>query len=226
MNITYFGHACFLLETSKAKILFDPFIAPNELAKGIDVDSIECDYVLLSHGHEDHIADAESILKRTNATLVSNFEIVSWHESKGIKHTHPMNIGGAWKFNFGWAKYVYASHSSVMPDGTYGGNPGGWMLEVDNQVIYYAGDTGLNTEMRLLGERYAIDWAILPIGDNFTMGPVDATKASDFLNCSNVIGMHFDTFGYIQIDHKEVKDLFAKTRKNLTLMEIGATKEL
>ncbi|NQV52764.1 MAG: metal-dependent hydrolase [Flavobacteriales bacterium] len=226
MNITYFGHACFLLETSKAKILFDPFISPNELAKEIDVEAIECDYVLLSHGHEDHIADAESILKRTHATLVSNFEIVSWYEGKGIKNTHPMNIGGAWKFDFGWAKYVYASHSSVMPDGTYGGNPGGWMLEVDNKVIYYAGDTGLNTEMRLLGERYAIDWAILPIGDNFTMGPVDATKASDFLNCPDIIGMHFDTFGYIQIDHESVKDLFAKTRKNLTLMEIGATKEL
>ncbi|MEQ9187907.1 MAG: metal-dependent hydrolase [Cryomorphaceae bacterium] len=226
MNITYFGHACFLLETSKAKILFDPFITPNELAKSIDIDSIECDYVFLSHGHEDHVADAEAILKRTNAKLVSCFEIVSWYENKGVSNTHPMNLGGAWKFDFGWAKYVYAMHSSVLPDGSYGGNPGGWVLEVDDQIVYYAGDTALNSEMRLLGERYVIDWAILPIGDNFTMGPVDATKASDFLNCANVIGMHYDTFEYIKIDHGYVKNLFAKTRKNLTLMEIGATKEL
>jgi len=226
MNLTFYGHSCFLLETSKAKILFDPFISENELAKDIDIDSIECDYVFLSHGHWDHMADAERILKRTGAKVVSNFEIVTWYEGKGITNGHPMNIGGSWQFDFGWVKYVYAMHSSVLPDGTYAGNPGGWIIQADNKGVYYAGDTGLTLEMRLLGERYKIDWAILPIGDNFTMGPVDATKAADFLNCPNVIGMHFDTFGFIKVDHEQAKNLFAKTRKNLTLMEIGETKAL
>ena len=226
MNLTYFGHSCFLLETSKAKILFDPFISENELAKEIDVDTIECDYVFVSHGHFDHVADAERILKRTGAKLVSSFEIVSWFEKKGIKDGHPMNIGGSWKFDFGWIKYVEAVHSSVLPDGTYGGQPGGWILEADEKVLYYAGDTALHMNMQLIGERYKLNWAILPIGDNFTMGPIDAARAADLVKCQHVIGMHYDTFGYIKIDKEKVKNIFAKTRKNITLMEIGATKAL
>jgi L-ascorbate metabolism protein UlaG (beta-lactamase superfamily) len=226
MQITYYGHACFLLETSKARILFDPFISGNPLANSIDVDAIECDYVLISHGHEDHVADAERILKRTNATVVSNYEIATWFQQKGIEHFHPMNFGGTWQFEFGRVKYVHAVHSSVLPDGTYGGNPGGWIIEADDKVIYYAGDTALHMDMQLYGDRYKIDWAILPIGDNFTMGPIDAARAADLLKCRNTIGMHFDTFGYIKIDKETVKNIFAKTRKNICLMEIGETKGL
>ena len=137
-----------------------------------------------------------------------------------------MNFGGSWDFDFGRVKYVQAVHSSVLPDGTYGGNPGSWVIEADDKVLFYAGDTALHMDMRLYGERFQFDWLILPIGDNFTMGPMDATKASDFLNCPNVIGMHYDTFGYIEVDHEQVTELFSKTRKNLTLMDIGATKEL
>lgn len=226
MQLTYFGHSCFLLETDKAKILFDPFISPNELAKDIDVDAIECDYVFLSHGHEDHVADAESILKRTGAKVVSNFEIVNWYGNKGIDNGHPMNFGGSWTFEFGWVKYVQAVHSSVMPDGAYGGNPGGFIIQADGKTIYYAGDTALFKDMELFGEQYDIDWALLPIGDNFTMGPMDAMRAARMLNCPNVIGMHYDTFGFIEIDHADVQKIFDQTRNKLTLMQIGETKEL
>ncbi len=239
MKITYLGHSTFLLETAKAKILFDPFISPNSLAQEIrtssldkdwasmlDVEQIECDYVLLSHGHEDHVADAEAILKRTGATVVSNFEIASWFGAKGIEKYHPMNIGGSWDFDFGRVKYVTAVHTSSMPDGSYGGNPGGFVLQVDGKTIYYAGDTALTYDMKLLGEEFNIDVALLPIGDNFTMGPKDAVRAAEFISCNNIIGMHYDTFGYIKIDHDQTQSLFSDNGKTLTLMEIGETKEL
>jgi L-ascorbate metabolism protein UlaG (beta-lactamase superfamily) len=239
MQLTYLGHACFLLETSKAKILFDPFINPNSIVQEIrsasldtslvsklNTDDIKCDYVLVSHGHEDHIVDAEAILKSTNATVVSNFEIVSWFGSKGINNGHPMNHGGSWTFDFGKVKYVTAVHSSVLPDGTYGGNPGGFVIEADGKTIYYAGDTALTYDMKLIAESYTVDLAILPIGDNFTMGPEDASRAAKFVECDNVIGMHFDTFGYIKVNHEDVKTLFAQNGQHIELMTIGQTKEL
>lgn len=239
MNITYLGHSCFLLETQKAKILFDPFISPNEIVQEIrkeNLDStalanlnpelIECDYVLLSHGHEDHVADAESILKRTGAKVVSNFEIVSWYQSKGIQNIHPMNLGGTWEFDFGTVKSVSAVHSSVLPDGTYGGNPGGFVIEAEGKKIYYAGDTALTYDMKLIGEEFELDYAFLPLGDNFTMGVKDAIKASDFIACNEIIGMHFDTFGFIKIDHADAMNRFEDAGKKLTLMNIGETKEL
>ena len=239
MNITYLGHACFLLETSGAKILFDPFISPNsivqelrkdssdnELVLKLDVDKIECDYLLISHGHEDHVADAESILKRTGAKVVSNYEIVSWFEVKGVSNVHPMNLGGSCEFDFGKIKYVNAVHSSVMPDGEYGGNPGGFIIEADGKTIYFAGDTALTFDMKLIGEEFKIDLAILPIGDNFTMGANDASKAATFVGCNNIIGMHYDTFGYIKVDHKLVYETFLKNGQSIDLMSIGETKEI
>ncbi len=239
MKITYLGHSCFLLETQKAKILFDPFISPNQLANEIrknslddtlisklSVDQIECDYVFLSHGHEDHVADAEAILKRTGAKLVSNFEIVSWFGSKGISNNHPMNIGGEVTFDFGKVKSVTAIHSSAMPDGSYGGNPGGFVIQADGKTLYYAGDTALTIDMKLIAEDFNLDVALLPVGDNFTMGVNDAIKASNFIGCNHVIGMHFDTFGYIKIDHEAAIKSFSEAGKNLMLMQIGETKEL
>lgn len=239
MQLTYLGHACFLLETSTAKILFDPFVNPNSIVQEIrattldkslvsklNTDDIQCDYVLVSHGHEDHVADAEAILKSTNATVVSNFEIVSWFQSKGVQNGHPMNHGGSWTFDFIRVKYVTAVHSSVLPDGTYGGNPGGFVIEADGKTIYYAGDTALTYDMKLIAESYKVDLAILPIGDNFTMGPEDASKAAKFVECDNVIGMHFDTFGYIKVNHEDVINLFAQNDQHIELMTIGQTKEL
>lgn len=226
MKITYYGHACFLIETDKHKLLFDPFISFNELAKHVRLDEIECDYLLISHGHEDHVADAEQIAKRTGAKLVSNFEIVSWFEAKGIENNHPMNHGGSWKFDFGTLKYVNAIHSSVLPDGSYGGNPGGFVLKIDGKTIYFAGDTALHYDMKLLGEFENIDVAILPIGDNFTMGIDDAIIASTFIQCDEIIGMHYDTFPYIKIDKEEAVNAFQKAGKNLILMDINSSKEL
>lgn len=239
MQLTYLGHSCFLLETSKAKLLFDPFVNPNSIVQEIrqsamekerianlDTNTIECDYVLLSHAHEDHVADAEAILKRTGAQVVSNFEIVSWYAGKGIENGHPMNLGGSWDFDFGRVKYVNAIHSSGLPDGSYGGNPGGFVIETDGKTIYYAGDTALTYDMKLIGEEFNLDLALLPIGDNFTMGPKDAMKAADFIGCDNIVGMHYDTFGYIKIDHDEVKQLFQSSGKNISLMQVGESKEL
>lgn len=238
MTLTYFGHSCFLLKTKKAAILFDPFISPNELVNEtrsknhnnvgtlLDPNDIDCDFVLLSHGHEDHVADAEGILKRTGAKLVSNFEIVTWFSAKGITNFHPMNIGGKWEFDFGIVKSVPAVHSSGLPDGSYGGNPGGFVLEIEDKTIYYAGDTALTIDMKLLGECYQLDLALLPIGDNFTMGVEDAILASDFIDCDKVVGMHYDTFGYIKLDHEAAKKKFEDAGKSLTLMQIGQTLEL
>jgi L-ascorbate metabolism protein UlaG (beta-lactamase superfamily) len=222
VDITYYGHACFKVSNKGKSILFDPFISPNELASNVDINSIDASHILVSHGHEDHVADVEVIAKNNNAVVVSNFEIVSWFGAKGIEG-HPMNFGGSWQFDFGKVKYVQAVHSSVMPDGAYGGNPGGFVVEMEGVTFYYAGDTALTYDMKLIGESHDIDFAILPIGDNFTMGIDDAVKATDFINCKKIIGMHYDTFGYIEIDHDQAKEKFAKAGAELTLMDIGQT---
>lgn len=224
MKLTYFGHSCFLLEAKGKKILIDPFISPNELAKDIDVSSIDCDYLFISHGHEDHVADVETVLKNNDCQVVSNFEIISWLQEKGHENVHPMNHGGKVDLDFGSVKYVNAIHSSVLPDGTYGGNPGGFVIQSGGVTLYYAGDTALTMDMKLIGEYQKPDVAILPIGDNFTMGIEDAIICSDFIKCDEVIGMHYDTFPPITIDHEEAKAKFNKAGKRLTLMEIGADK--
>ena len=220
MNITFYGHACLGLEIGGKNVLFDPFITPNPLAEKIDVSGIKADYILVSHGHEDHVADVETIAKNTGATIVSNFEIVSWFGAKELTG-HPMNHGGGWNFDFGRVKYVNAIHSSVLPDGSYGGNPGGFVIESADGNVYFAGDTALTYDMKLIAESTKLDVAILPIGDNFTMGVEDAVKAAQFVNCNKVIGMHFDTFGYIKIDHEEAIKKFADAGIELILLEIG-----
>lgn len=223
MNITYYGHSCFGVEINEKHLLFDPFISPNELARGIEVNAIPADYILISHGHADHIADAESIAKRTGAKVVSNAEIISWLEKKGIENTRGMNIGGKMKFDFGSVKCVVAQHSSSLPDGSYGGNPMGFVIESSEGNFYYAGDTALTYDMKLIGDYRSIDFAFLPIGDNYTMGVDNAIIASDFIKCNDIIGMHYDTFGYIMIDQTESKSKFERSGKELTLMEIGST---
>lgn len=223
MQITYYGHSCFLIETEGTKILFDPFITPNELASNIDIDSIKADYILLSHGHKDHMADVEAIYKNTKATLVSNFELISWFGNKGVENSHPMNHGGKKEFDFGTVKMVNAIHSSSLPDGSYAGNPAGFVVQTAEKTFYYAGDTALTLDMKLIGEEFAIDFAFLPIGDNFTMDIKDALKAADFVKTDTIIGMHYDTFPYIRLDHEGVKNVAANAEKDLKLMEIGET---
>lgn len=226
MKLTYYGHACFGLETKEHHLLFDPFISDNPLAKDIDVNAIPADFILVSHAHGDHIGDAVSIAKRTGAQVISNYEIINWFASQGIEGGHPMNHGGAWTFPWGKLHMVNAVHTSSFPDGTYGGNPAGFVLEVEGKNIYFSGDTALTYDMKLIGEKWKIDWAILCIGDNFTMGYRDAVKASDFVKCDKVIGMHFDTFGYIKIDHGSAKAAFNINEKSLALMKIGASMDL
>lgn len=225
MKITYFGHSCFQVEVSGKKILFDPFIRPNELAKNIDVSKIKPDYILISHGHEDHIADAIEIAQSSGAKVISNWEICMWLNKQGISHFHPMNTGGKVKLDFGNVKCVEAVHSSSFADGSYAGNPMGFIVETTEGNFYYAGDTALTYSMKLIGEYRTIRFAFLPIGDNFTMGVDNAIIATDFIQCKDIIGMHYDTFGFIKIDKVEAVEKFKRAGATLTLLEIGQTIE-
>ncbi len=221
MKITYYGHACFGVEFGGRSLLFDPFISPNEMAAHIDISQIKADAILISHGHGDHIADAEAIAKNNDASVVSNFEIASWLGNKGVKY-HPMNHGGHWKFDFGTVKYVNAVHTSSLPDGSNGGDPGGFVVWNEQQCFYFAGDTALTMDMKLIPLTCPkLDVAILPIGDNFTMGYADAAIAATFIECDRIIGCHYDTFGYIKIDHDAAKKAFADKGKELILLPIG-----
>lgn len=226
MKLTYLGHSCFQLEIKGKKILFDPFISFNELAKGIDVNAIEADYIFLSHGHADHIADAISIAKRTAAKTVANWEIHEWLNKQGVSNTHPMNTGGKWVFEFGTVKAVVAQHSSGLPDGSYGGNPLGFLFLTDEGNFYYSGDTGLTLDMQLIPKWAKLDFALLPIGDNFTMDVADALICAEFIQCNQVVGMHYDTFGFIKIDHEAAIETFRSAGKSLLLPAIGSSLDL
>ena len=225
MKITFYGHASLGIEVSGKHMLVDPYITANEKASHINIDFLKADYILLTHAHGDHTLDAEAIAKRTGATIVSNAEVATYYANKGLK-SHPMNHGGSWKFDFGTVKYVNAIHSSAFPDGTYGGNPGGFVIEGEHKNIYIAGDTALTYDMKLIPLRTKLDLAILPIGDNFTMDVKDAIIASDFVECDKVLGYHFDTFGYIEIDHNDAKKKFFDAGKDLMLLEIGHSIDL
>ncbi|WP_456461128.1 metal-dependent hydrolase [Lutibacter sp.] len=222
MKITFLGHASLLIEVANKSIIVDPFISANEKAKQIDINSLKADYILLTHAHEDHILDAEFIAKKTGAIIVSNFEIVSHYGKLGIKG-HPMNHGGTWNFDFGRLTMVNAIHSSSFPDGSYGGNPAGFVLETKEGNIYIAGDTALTLDMKLISIQCRLNLAILPIGDNFTMGVDFAIIAADFVEADKVLGYHFDTFGYIEIDHDFAIQKFKTKNKELIILEIGSS---
>ncbi len=223
MKITFLGHAALRIDTGAHQLVVDPFITGNPLAKEkISLDSLAPDVILLTHAHQDHVLDVEALASKSGATLISNYEIVSYYQAKGLKG-HPMNHGGAREFDFGWLKYVNAVHTSSFADGTYGGQPGGFLLRAGGKQIYIAGDTALHMDMKLLPHYGKLDLAVLPIGDNFTMGVDDALLASDFVACSRVLGVHYDTFGYIVIDRKQAREAFSKAGKTLLLPEIGET---
>ena len=221
MKATFYGHACFSVEVNHRTLLFDPFITPNELAKGVDIDTVAADYILISHGHSDHVADTARIAKRTGAMIISNFEIATWFGRQGVQKTHPLNHGGGRQFDFGRVKLVNAIHSSSLPDGTYGGNPGGFVVETVEGNFYYSGDTALTLDMKLIGESTRLRFAVLCIGDNFTMGIDDAIKAAEFVRCDEILGVHYDTFPPIRIEGPAAIAKFKAAGKTLHLLRPG-----
>ena len=198
-TLTWYGHATLGLETGGVKLLIDPFFNGNPAAT-VKPEEVSADYILITHGHGDHVGDTVVIAKRTGATAISNAEIAGWLGKQGVKETHGQHIGGGFKYPFGYLKLTMALHGSALPDGSNGGNPAGFLLTTnDNKKIYIAGDTGLFGDMRLIGEE-GIDLAVLPIGDNYTMGPDDALRAVKLLQPRHVIPIHFSTWGLIAQD--------------------------
>jgi L-ascorbate metabolism protein UlaG (beta-lactamase superfamily) len=226
MKITFLGHAALLIETASHRLVVDPFITGNDLAKDkIRLEDLKPDVILLTHAHQDHVLDVEALAKPGGAQIVSNFEIVSYYQGKGLEG-HPMNHGGARDFDFGWLKYVNAVHTSSFADGTYGGQPGGFLLKSGGKTIYIAGDTALHMDMKLIPSFGKPDLAVLPIGDNFTMGVADAIQAADFVECVRVMGVHYNTFGYIVIDTADASRQFDAAGKELLLPGIGESLEV
>lgn len=226
MTLTFLGHAGLAISVGSYSLVVDPFISGNEKAKDkISLADLSPDYILLTHAHQDHILDVESLASAHDPVIVSNYEIATHYGNKGFK-SHPLNHGGQWQFDFGTLKYTQAIHTSSFPDGSYGGQPGGFILSAEGKHLYIAGDTALTYDMKLIPARYQLDLAVLPIGDNFTMGIDDAVTAADFLECKNIMGYHYDTFGYIEIDHKEARKKFSEAGKELQLLDIGASLEV
>jgi L-ascorbate metabolism protein UlaG (beta-lactamase superfamily) len=226
MLVTFLGHSCFLVETKGYSLLFDPFISGNPLASSLSVEDIKADYILLSHGHLDHVLDAERIAENNQSTIVSNYEIATYYGNKGLKN-HPMNHGGSFVFPFGRVKYTPAIHSSSLPDGSYGGNPGGFVVQNEEGTFYFSGDTSLDLNMQLIPKLFgAINFCILPIGSNFTMDVEEAVLAAEFLQCNTIVACHFDTFPPIAIKQQEALEKFEIANKKLHILSIGQTIEL
>ncbi|HTR41797.1 MAG TPA: metal-dependent hydrolase [Pseudomonadales bacterium] len=225
MKITYYGHSCFAAEIAGKHLLFDPFITPNPLAKSVDIKKIQADYILITHAHDDHMADAATLAKQTGATVISNFEIGEYLAERGVEKTHSLNPGGSYSFGAGRAKLVQAIHSSSFSDGTYGGVAGSFVVESPEANFYFSGDTALTLDMKLFGEIARLKLAILCIGGNFTMDIDDAIRAAELLQCKDVMGVHYDTYPPIKIDHAAAKEKFKAKGLNLHLLPIGGMQE-
>lgn len=221
ISVRYLGHACFEFDFNGTKVLLDPFISYNPLAHNIKVEELKPDYIFLSHGHEDHVADLAKIQEQSNATVAAIVETAGWVRRQGISDDKVLefNFGGTLTLPFGKVKMVYALHTNSTPDGAYGGAPCGFVFYIGDKTIYYAGDTALTLEMNLLAE-LELDWAILPIGGHYTMDANDAVKAAHFVKCRNVIGMHYDTFSPVTIDIDVTKRIFQDADLNLVLLQI------
>jgi L-ascorbate metabolism protein UlaG (beta-lactamase superfamily) len=225
MKITYYGHSCFAAEIKGKHLMFDPFITQNPLAEAVDVKKIKADYIFVSHAHFDHIADAAAIANQTGATLISNYEVVTWLGKNGVKSVQPLNPGGSYSSHFGRAKCVNAIHSSSLPDGAYGGSAGGFVVESADANFYYSGDTALTLDMKLISETTKLKFAVLCIGGTLTMDIDDAIRTADFLQCKEVMGVHYDTFPPIKIDHAAAKEKFRSKGLTLHLLRIGDTQD-
>ncbi len=226
MKFTYYGHACFAVEAGGQTLLFDPFITPNPHAQKIDVEKITADFILISHGHNDHLADAIAIAQRTAATVIAPFEVGEWLEKKGVANVTSLNPGGSAAMKFGRVKLTAAIHSSSMPDGSYGGNPVGFVVEAKEGNFYYSGDTALTYDMKLIREWAALRFAVLPIGDHFTMGIEDAVRAAEFAGAPKFVGVHYDTYPPIKIDHAQALRISQEAGVEVLLPAIGETIEV
>lgn len=199
VTLTWHGHATYSIDVNGTKLLVDPFLKGNNPVAQVSADEVEADYILLTHAHGDHVADALAVAQRCEAMIIANFEICQWYNEQGYAKTHQQHIGGGFQHPFGHVKLTLAVHGSMFPDGSYGGMPCGILLTLGDKRIYIAGDTGLFSDMSLIG-RGGLDVAILPIGDNFTMGPDDAVEAVKYLEPAVVIPCHYNTFPPIQVD--------------------------
>jgi L-ascorbate metabolism protein UlaG (beta-lactamase superfamily) len=227
MNVKYYGHSCFSAVIKGKHLLFDPYITLNDLANTIiDVDTVKADYILLSHGHQDHIADCVRIATQTGAKVICSYEIHAWLHKQSIANTHPMNTGGKWNFGDFTVKCTVAQHSSGLPDGSYGGNPMGFIIFSEAGNFYYSGDTALTMDMQLIPKWAKLNFAVLPIGDNFTMDAADAAACAGMIQCNTVMGVHYDTFGFIKIDRQKAEKVFAEAGTTLKLVDIGGSIEL
>jgi len=220
IDIHFLGHAAFQLDFDGVKVLIDPFIKGNS-ASPVKAQGVEADYILVTHGHGDHMGDTVEIAKRTGAVVVSNAEICDWLENQGVK-THAQHLGGGYEYPFGYVKLTNALHGSSLPDGSYGGNPAGFLITTkEGKRLYFAGDTGLFGDMRLIGEE-GINFAALPIGDNYTMGPDDALRAVKLLNPCVVMPIHYSTFSVIKQDAEAwAKRVAAETSVQVALLKPG-----
>ncbi|MDH4135806.1 MAG: metal-dependent hydrolase [Anaerolineae bacterium] len=224
VEFTYYGHACFGIKGRGATLLIDPFLTGNPLA-AVSADEVEADYILVSHAHGDHLGDAVAIAQRTGATIVGNHEIATYAGNQGLT-AHGLHIGGGWDFPFGRVKLTIAHHGSSFPDGSYGGNPCGFLLTIEGKNIYHACDTGLFYDMKLIGEE-GIELAFLPIGDNYTMGPKDALRAVKLIEPTVVIPIHYDTFDVIKQDPTDfARAVEAETKARCVVLKPGESYSL
>ena len=225
MKVTFYGQSCLAVELAGKTLLFDPFIRQNPLAKDVDVDAIRADYILVTHGHFDHVADAAEIANRTGAPVIADSFVARWikNQNQGVGETIEMGVGGSVRLPFGKVKYVRAVPGSSMPDDSQGGVAGGFVVESAEGSFYHSGDTALTMDMQLIGHGTELNFAALCIGGHFTMDAEDAARAADFVKCDRVLGIHYDTFPPIRVDHEEAKRTFAAAGKELVLMPIGSS---
>lgn len=226
MKITYYGHSCFSVAAGGKNILFDPFISGNELAKDIDIDAIKADYIFVSHGHFDHVLDVVRIANRTGAMVVGSWELYDHFNKQGVKNVHPLNPGGKVTFDFGTIKAYIAQHSSSFQDGNYAGSASGFAFKTTDGNFYYSGDTALTLDMTLVAKWADLDFAVFPIGDVLTMGVEDAIEAAKFVKADKVIGVHYDTFGFIKLEKSDAIAEFEKAGLQLHLPDIGQSIEI
>ncbi len=221
IKLTWYGHSTWEVEISETKVLIDPFLSGSPVAP-VEVDEVEADYIIVTHGHSDHIGDTVAIAERTGATVIANAEIARWLRKQGVENVHPQHIGGGFHYPFGYVKLTMAIHGSSLPDGSYGGMPAGVLISAEDKKLYHAGDTGLFSTMELIGDE-GLDLAMLPIGDNYTMGPDDALRAVKLLCPKVAIPMHYETFDLIAQDPQAwAERVCAETETQALVLNIGA----